>query len=99
MTHRRNRLDGQSRSLYCAVVEVPAMSDPYDPRPQRGFRDLVPWADPYIAALIEKLRISAESELCDGEATSELPPPLDSDDRFDNDGLQSDWSPRNWPRE
>jgi hypothetical protein len=98
MTHRWNRTDGQVRSLYCAVVEVPAMSDPYDPRPQRGFRDLVPWADPYIAALIEKLRRSAESELCDNEPLGELPPPLDSDDARDGDGLSTDWTPRNWPR-
>ena len=73
------------------------MSDPFVPREGR-FRDLVPWADPYIAALIEKLRRTAavEEALDAADATSELPPPLDRDDR--RESWEADWSPRNWPR-
>jgi len=44
-----------ARTIHCTVIEVPAMQDTFGYQP-RGFNDLVPWADPYIAALIEKLR-------------------------------------------
>jgi hypothetical protein len=74
------------------------MSDPFLPN-SGGFRDLVPWADPYIAALLEKLRRAADAEQHEAElkrAAAELPPPLDKDDRGDK--WQADWSPRNWPR-
>jgi hypothetical protein len=85
-----------ARTIHCTVVEVPAMSDPFLPR-DGGFRDLVPWADPYIAALIENLRRSAAQEdALDSDPRNELPPPLDRDDS--NENWQVDWSPRNWPR-
>jgi hypothetical protein len=73
------------------------MSDPHLPR-SSGFRDLVPWADPYIAALVENLRRLAEFEgdLDSAPARAELPPPLGKDDRPQT--WQADWSPRNWPR-
>jgi hypothetical protein len=91
-----------ARTIHCTVVEVPAMTDPYLP-PQREFRDLVPWADPYIAALLGKLRRTAAAESglrsafgADDYLDAELPPPLDKEDREDH--WQPDWSPRNWPR-
>jgi hypothetical protein len=73
------------------------MSDPFEPR-TRGFRDLVPWADPYIASLVEKLRrlAAAEDESEARGARAEVPPPLDKNDRPQT--WQADWSPRNWPR-
>jgi hypothetical protein len=85
-----------ARTIHCTVVEVPAMSDPFLPQP-REFRDLVPWADPYIAALLEKLRQRAvfEDELA-ARVSAELPPPLDKNDR--GDAWRADWSERNWPR-
>lgn len=80
------------------------MSDPYSPQ-RKGFADLVPWADPYIAALIDKLRreeAADETEPLQGndsldwsQAAGELPPPL-GDQR--DLPWQADWSPRNWPR-
>lgn len=86
-----------ARSIYCTAVEVPAMRDPFGPRPSPGFHDLVPWADPYIAALIEKLR----RDEADGEAFSdpraELSPPLESQ-RPDGDDWRPDWSVRRGPR-
>jgi hypothetical protein len=98
MSSRFHQPAGGLRSIYCAVVEVPAVSDPFDPRPQRGFQDLVPWADPYIASLIEKLRRSAEAGGFDAGAAAELPPPLDSQDD-PRDRRSGDWRPRNWPGE
>ena len=88
-----------ARTLHCTVIEVPAMNHPRGPR-TAGFEDLIPWADPYISALIEKLRRECESEVDDeptGESplASELPPPL-NDHR--DAPWQADWSPRNWPR-
>ena len=72
-------------------------SDPFLPR-EGGFRDLVPWADPYIAALVEKLRRASAlaDDLDASDAMNELPPPLGKDDRRET--WQADWSPRNWPR-
>ena len=98
MTHRRNRPTEDTRSVYCAVVEVPAMSDPFDPRPN-SFRDLVPWADPYIAALIEKLRRAAERDRHDNGLIDELPPPLGTPDGDDDPCWPGQWSPRNWPND
>ncbi len=90
-----------ARTIHCTVVEVPAMTDPYLPAP-REFRDLVPWADPYIASLLNKLRRTALAEglqMADedsGNVVDDLPPPLDKNDRHDT--WRPDWSHRNWPR-
>jgi hypothetical protein len=87
-----------ARTIFCSVVEVPAMSDSLRAQGLRGFHDLVPWADPYIAALIDKLRQAEDAE--EGlEAVDELPPPLDNGDPNRDSPWQTDWSPRNWPRE
>jgi hypothetical protein len=86
-----------ARTIHCTLVEV-GMSDPLFGS-SRGFRDLVPWADPYIAALLEKLRREAADEELEAHARNaacELPPPLDRDNAGDK--WQADWSERNWPR-
>jgi hypothetical protein len=85
------------RQIHCTVVEVSSSSDPYLPAP-RGFQDLVPWADPYIAALLRKLAHTAALEEAEARAPErcEQPPPLDKTDREVR--WQADWSPRNWPR-
>ena len=60
-------------TLRCQVLEIPAVDD-IDPRDE-GFwpRDLLPWADPYIAALMMKLqRQRGETErLLDDDVTLE----------------------------
>lgn len=84
------------------------MSDPYLPRTE-SFRDLSPFADPYIASLIENLERTAALEASmEGDAsygnhyepnryeTGELPPPLDKEDR--NQPWEADWSRRHRPR-
>lgn len=96
MYSRWNRADRPSRKIRCAVVEVPTMSEPRDRSRRTGFHDLVPWADPYIVALVEKLRRSDEG--LDEDAVNELPPPLDSRDDDRDDHWPHDWTPRNWPR-
>jgi hypothetical protein len=45
-----------SYSIHCTVVEVPTMSEALRRRGLAGFVDLVPWADPYIASLVEKVQ-------------------------------------------
>jgi hypothetical protein len=78
------------------------MSDSFRSKKARGFHDLVPWADPYIAALIEKLRHADDfggDEDDDARGpVGELPPPLDNGDPDRDNPWQPDWSPRNWPR-
>ncbi len=74
------------------------MSDVFGSNSDGGFRDLVPWADPYIAALIEKLRAEADSEgVSHGETVDELPP-RSTGGPADRNDWRPDWSPRNWPR-
>jgi hypothetical protein len=94
----RNRSPFMARAIHCTLVEVSAMTEPFGNASHHGFRDLVPWADPYIAALIEKLRHASdeEDEAERLEAVDELPPPLSGDP--DDTPWQADWSPRNWPR-
>ena len=58
-------------SIRCQVLEIPAVDD-IDPRDEGTWpRDLLPWADPYIAALMMKLhRQRGETErLLDDELT------------------------------
>lgn len=58
-------------TLRCQVLEVPALDD-IDPRDEGTWpRDLLPWADPYIAALMMKLhRQRGETErLLDDDMT------------------------------
>jgi hypothetical protein len=58
-------------ALRCHVPEVPAVDD-LDPRDEGTWpRDLLPWADPYIAALMLKLqRQRGETErLLDDDVT------------------------------
>ncbi len=99
MTHRWKRPPKVLRTIRCAVVEVPAMSDPIDPRPSDGFAELVPWADPYIAALIEKLRRTADCGGRDAAPADESFPPPGSPDAESDEGWPGDWRRRNWPGE
>ena len=99
MSSHWNRAARMSRTIHCAVIQAHPLSHSPRENAAGGFRDLVPWADPYIAALIEKLRRSATLGVCDDEVVGELPPPLDSDDAGADDGWPGSWSPRNWPHE
>jgi hypothetical protein len=99
MTPRWNRTTHPTRTIHCAVVEAPAMSDPFDPRPRDGFRDLVPWADPYIAALIAKLRRAADCDARESAIVDELNPPLESRENERDGRWPGEWTPRNWPRD
>jgi hypothetical protein len=47
-----------SKSVRCTVVEVPVDHDG-EPLLDAAPRDLLPWADPYIAALLAKHRLQA----------------------------------------
>jgi hypothetical protein len=64
---------------------------------RRGFEDLVPWADPYIVALVEKVRRDERLERSTSRQRAELPPPLDNGDP-DLDGYRrATWSHRQRP--
>jgi|SwirhisoilCB2_FD_contig_61_4218165_length_667_multi_3_in_0_out_0_1 hypothetical protein len=47
--------------VHCQVVEVPTFS-PTGRSAERCCRDLLPWADPYIAALMTKLQAECASQ-------------------------------------
>jgi hypothetical protein len=100
-------------TIYCTVIEAPAMSDDLGSAAGR-FADLVPWADPYIAALLEKLRRAERdraeaSDDCDthGRETDNWDgcddevaelPPPLESDNDHDSAWEADWSNRNWPR-
>jgi len=51
------------RNLYCTVVEVPVLVP--GSQVKRSARDLLPWADPYIAGLIRRLQDEVRQERAD----------------------------------
>lgn len=63
----------------------------------RGFEDLVPWADPYIVALVEKVRRDQRLERAAGSPWAELPPPLDSGDPNYENYRRPIWTRRQRP--
>ncbi len=72
------------------------MRDSLNPRFDVGFQDLMPWGDPYIVGLMDKLRRADAIEQAENRIVAELPPPLDNDDA-DDYPWQPDWSPRDRP--
>src|ERR1700694_4806603 len=73
-----------ARNIHCLAVEVPVMSGTLHRSREPAFFDLIPWADPYIASLVEKLRHNEGRVLGEGMAVqrrvrAEAPPPLDVD--------------------
>ena len=65
-------------SIHCTVVEVPQMSEALRRRGMQGYVDLVPWADPYIASLVEKVQSEGGRVLGTRHAApvrNECPPP------------------------
>lgn len=57
--------------IHCQVVEVPALDDLLPQEEGSWPRDLLPWADPYIASLMMQLgKVRGETEgLLDDELT------------------------------
>lgn len=49
-----------ARNIYCTVVEVPVVIR--SPKERLASRDLLPWADPYIARLIRNLQDEVREE-------------------------------------
>ena len=85
-----------ARTIHCTVIEVPPMRNSLNPRLDVGFQDLMPWGDPYIVALMDKLRQADANEQRENDIAAELPPPLECDDA-DDYPWQPDWSPRDRP--
>jgi hypothetical protein len=68
----------RSINIHCTLVEVPVMSEASTTAAPYGFRDLVPWADPYIVELVRKLQRSSGELLAPAgfDVRDEVPPPL-----------------------
>ena len=73
------------------IVEVPVMTLK-QPALARVSRDLLPWADPYIARLIQRLQAEVKAELAERRITAEAPPLKEG--RLDFDVPDYD----HWPR-
>ena len=74
--------------IRCHVLETPA-NNHWPARGGTGPRELLPWADPYIAGLMRRLetRISeGDEDLCDPFAMDEAP----AGDEWFDDGWQED---------
>jgi len=79
-------------SIHCTVVEIPHMSEALRRRGLPGFVDLVPWADPYIASLVEKVQSEGGRLLGGrdrGSVRAECPPPSVSE--FSNPSRDFHW--------
>ena len=50
-----------SKKIYCTIVRVPTLAERSNNRLARP-SDLLPWADPYIARLVENLQQEVRSE-------------------------------------
>jgi hypothetical protein len=50
-----------SEQLRCVVVETDGGDDVGRPQ-RRGYRDLLPWADPYIAQLLLRHQLQMDSQ-------------------------------------
>jgi hypothetical protein len=72
--------------IRCHVIEVPAQDHWLARRGGRGARELLPWADPYIASLMRRLERRCGG---DDEMNGDDPMHEDSDAAFD-DGWQED---------
>jgi hypothetical protein len=82
-------------SIHCTIVEVPEMSEALRRRGLPGYLDLVPWADPYIASLVEKVQSEGGRLLgrpAPAASRAECPPPS-----FGNFGNPSR-DTASWPR-
>ncbi len=73
------------------ITEVPIMMLK-QPELARVSRDLLPWADPYIARLIQRLQAEVKADRVERRITAEAPPLRDS--RLDFDVPDYD----HWPR-
>lgn len=89
-------------NIRTVVVEVTQMSEV--PRSRRySAKDLLPWADPYIATLVQKVKAEIladhqRRQRCDRghvvpQPRCEAPPPLPSDD-VEFDSFRHDRDPR-----
>lgn len=84
-------------SIHCTVVEIPRMSDALRRRGLAGFVDLVPWADPYIASLVEKVQNEGGRLFGLANRTpahAECPPP--SFTEFPTPSRDFHWPRRDW---
>ena len=52
---------GNNKKIYCTIVRVPSIPERVTDRLARP-SDLLPWADPYIARLVENLQQEVRSE-------------------------------------
>jgi|GEM_PF-1173988 len=97
----------KSKQIFCTVVVVPAADDSSMQANQPRFKvpqfptrpsELLPWADPYISALVTKLQDEVRDERSGsrldkrtaGTAQAELEPPTPE--------LETDWQWREEPR-
>jgi hypothetical protein len=68
--------------LRCQVLEVPAQTG-RPPRGEQWPRDLLPWADPYIAGLLEKLeRRYGHNDFVDDDPPREPQFPFSGDEAW-----------------
>ncbi len=78
------------------IVEVPVMTlrQPELSRASRNSRDLLPWADPYIARLIRGLQDEVRQERAERRTAAEAPPLKEGRVEFDSPDYD-DWPRRN----
>ena len=84
--------------ITCIVVEIPVGSEAIESRLRSPARDLLPGADPYIAALIRKL----QDEVREERAAARIARPVNRITKFDSaqamdESIDFDPSEQDWP--
>jgi hypothetical protein len=79
----------KSRKVFCIIVRVPAEGDLVSSRLRRP-SDLLPWADPYIARLVQNLQEEVRFERSTSPLRSDLDPPCPTS--------EPDWDWKEEPR-
>jgi hypothetical protein len=85
--------------VHCTLIETTDMHDAFGRRPKPlPFRDLLPWADPYISGLIDRLRRHSERPWARPNP-DDKPPQCEADPRLDELGPDYDdlYFGDNWP--
>jgi hypothetical protein len=87
----------KSRKVFCTVVRVPAEGELVSSRLRRP-SDLLPWADPYIARLVQNLQEEVRFERSSAPGGWRSTAPLQADLEPPSPVPESDWDWKEEPR-
>lgn len=85
------------KKVFCTVVRVPALGERTINRISRP-SELLPWADPYIARLVQNLQEEVRHEYAQSPAGYRSTSPMQADLEPPSPATESDWEWQDEPR-